>query len=153
MEKTITGKSVHRKWIVPVLAVFLLMAVLIIWQCKKQETEYSIIQAIIEELPHYQSEIESWGYEVSVLPKMFANWNSNPGVDEQAYPKEYPNMLTFGNGFSTGSYTPDFVEDWLKNWKKAGVILKRDDVLWMSKEIREDLVERWDDDGHIKETC
>ena len=70
MEKTITGKSVHRKWIVPVLTVFLLMTVLIIWQCKKQETEYSIIQIIIEELLYYQSEIESWGYEVSVLPKM-----------------------------------------------------------------------------------
>ena len=79
MEKTITGKSVHRKWIVPVLAVFLLMAVLIIWQCKKHETEYSIIQAIIEELPHYQSEIESWGYEVSVLPKMTGE-PDNPGL-------------------------------------------------------------------------
>ena len=70
MEKTITEKSVHRKWIVPVLAVFLLMAVLIIWHSKKQETEYSIIQAIIEELPDYQYELESWGYRVSVLPKM-----------------------------------------------------------------------------------
>lgn len=53
MGKNITGKSVHRKWIVPVLAVFLLMAVLIIWQYKKQETAYSIIQAIIEELPFF----------------------------------------------------------------------------------------------------
>lgn len=70
MEKPITGKRVYRKWIFPILAVFLLIAVLIIWQYKKQETEYSIIQAIIGELPKYQSEIESWGYEVSVLPKM-----------------------------------------------------------------------------------
>ena len=70
MEKPITGKSVCRKWIFSILVVLLLIAVLIIWQCKKQETEYFIIQAIIEELPHYQSEIESWGYEVSVLPKM-----------------------------------------------------------------------------------
>ena len=70
MEKPITGKSVCRKWIFPVLAVLLLIAVLILWQYKKQETAYSIIQAIIEELPNYQSEIESWGYEVSVLPKM-----------------------------------------------------------------------------------
>lgn len=70
MEKPIIGKSVCRKWIFPILAVFLLIAILIIWQYKKQEKAYSIIQAIIEELPNYQSEIESWGYEVSVLPKM-----------------------------------------------------------------------------------
>ena len=35
-----------------------------------RETEYSSIQAIIEELPDYQYELESWGYRVSVLPKM-----------------------------------------------------------------------------------
>ena len=45
-------------------------AVFMIWQYKKQETEYSIIQAVIEELPDYQNEIENWGYRVSVLPKM-----------------------------------------------------------------------------------
>ena len=70
MEKPITGKSVCRKWIFSILVVLLLIAVLIIWQYKKQETEYSIIQAITRELPNYQNEIESWGYEVSVLPKM-----------------------------------------------------------------------------------
>jgi len=63
-------KNVYKKWIFPVLAIFLLIAALLLWQYKKQETEYSIIQAIIEELPNYQSEIESWGYEVSILPKM-----------------------------------------------------------------------------------
>ena len=70
MEKHIAGKGICRKWIFPILAALLLIAIFIIWQHKKQETEYSIIQAIIEELPNYQSEIESWGYEVSVLPKM-----------------------------------------------------------------------------------
>ena len=70
MEKPIIGKSVCRKWIFPILAALLLIAIFIIWQHKKQETEHSIIQAIIEELPNYQSEIESWGYKVSVLPKM-----------------------------------------------------------------------------------
>ena len=70
MEKTIIGKSVCRKWIFPILAALLLIEVLIIWQYKKRETEYSSIQAIIEELPDYQDEIESWGYRVSVLPKM-----------------------------------------------------------------------------------
>ncbi len=67
MEKPITRKSVCRKWIFPILVVLLLIVVLIIWQNKRQETEFYIIQAIIEELPNYQNEIESWGYEVSVL--------------------------------------------------------------------------------------
>ena len=70
MEKLIIEKRACRKWIFPILAVLLLIGVLIIWQYKKQETEYSIIQAIIEELPNYQNEIQSWGYQVSVLPKM-----------------------------------------------------------------------------------
>ena len=70
MEKHIAGKGICRKWIFPILAALLLIAIFIIWQHKKQETEHSIIQAIIEELPNYQSEIESWGYKVSVLPKM-----------------------------------------------------------------------------------
>lgn len=59
----------YRKWIVPVLAVFLLAAVLIIWKWNRQETGYSIIQAVIEDLPDYQEEMESWGYRVSALPK------------------------------------------------------------------------------------
>ncbi len=50
MEKVFAGGE----WILPVLAVLLLIAALIIWQRKKQETEYTIIQAIIEELPYYQ---------------------------------------------------------------------------------------------------
>ena len=70
MEKPITGKSIFRKWIFFVLAVLLLIAVLIIWQYKKQKTVFYIIQAITHELPNYQNEIESWGYQVSVLPKM-----------------------------------------------------------------------------------
>ena len=28
------------------------------------------MQAVIEKLPDYQNEIESWGYQVSVLSKM-----------------------------------------------------------------------------------
>lgn len=64
------NRKVFKKWIFSILAALLLIAGLIIWQYKKQETAYSIIQAIIEELSDYQNEIESWGYEVSVLPKM-----------------------------------------------------------------------------------
>lgn len=65
--------------------------------------------------------------------------NANPGVEEQAYLKEYPNMLTFGSGFSTGGYAPGFVEDWLKKRKKEGVIFKRDGGLWMRPAAGEEL--------------
>lgn len=70
MEKPIIRKSFYKKWIFLILVVLLLITVLIIRQQKNQKTEYSIIQAIIEKLPNYQSELESWGYEASVLPKM-----------------------------------------------------------------------------------
>ncbi len=70
MKKNIIGKRGCRNGIFPMLAVLLFITVLIIWQHKRQETEFYIIQAIIEELPNYQNEIESWGYEASVLPKM-----------------------------------------------------------------------------------
>ena len=57
--------------IFPVFAIFLLAAAIFTGcQCKKRETEYSIIQAVIENLTDYQHEIEGWGYQVSVLPKM-----------------------------------------------------------------------------------
>ena len=70
MEKPIIGKRACRKWIFPILAALLLAVIVLIWQSKKQETEYTIIQAIIEELSDFQAEIESWGYQVSVLLKM-----------------------------------------------------------------------------------
>lgn len=70
MENPIMGKRACGKWIFFVPAALLLIAVLTIWQYKKQETEYSVIHAVIEELPNYQDEIESWGYEVSVLSNM-----------------------------------------------------------------------------------
>ena len=60
MEQPIMDKKDFSKWLFPILAALLLIAIFIIWQHKKQETEYSIIQAIIEELPDYQNEIESW---------------------------------------------------------------------------------------------
>lgn len=63
-------KSAYRKWIFPVLVVFLLVVTFIIRKYKKYETEYSIMQAVIEKLPDYQNEIESWGYQVSVLSEM-----------------------------------------------------------------------------------
>lgn len=34
------------------------------------ETEYDVIQAIIQDRSAYQEEIERWGYQVSVLPRM-----------------------------------------------------------------------------------
>ena len=64
------GKRAYKKWIFLILAVLLLAAVSIFFLYREQETAYSIIQAIIEELPNYQNEIENWGYQVSVLPKL-----------------------------------------------------------------------------------
>ena len=64
------GKGAYRRWVFPVLAVLLLAIIFIVWQRKRQETGYSIIQAVIEEIPDYQDDIESWGYRVSVLLKM-----------------------------------------------------------------------------------
>ena len=36
----------------------------------REETEYDIIQAVIEDIPAYQAEIESWGYQVTILPRI-----------------------------------------------------------------------------------
>ena len=63
-------KQTYRKWIVSILAAVLLTMVFLVCRWRQQETGYTIIQAIIEGLPDYQDEIESWGYRVSVLPKM-----------------------------------------------------------------------------------
>jgi len=72
MEKPVTGKRNCQKGIFFVLAILLLTAIFLVWQHKKQVTECTIIQTIIEKLSDYQCEIESWGYQVSVLPKMTA---------------------------------------------------------------------------------
>lgn len=42
----------------------------LVYLMEPKKTEYDIIQSIIENLPAYQAEIESWGYQVSVLPRM-----------------------------------------------------------------------------------
>ena len=63
-------KRTYRKLLAFVLVVVLLFVVFLFYQLRKQETEYTIIQAVIEELPDYQDEIESWGYQVSVLPRL-----------------------------------------------------------------------------------
>lgn len=63
-------KNICRKWIFSISMVLLLIVVLILRKYKEEETKYSIIQAIIRELPHYQKEIERWGYQVFTLPKL-----------------------------------------------------------------------------------
>ena len=70
MEEFKIRKTMYRKRTFFILAALLLIALVIIRQRNNQETGYSIIQAIIRELPDYRNEIESWGYKVSVLPKM-----------------------------------------------------------------------------------
>lgn len=76
-------------------------------------------------------DIQFWLYE-----------NVYPGVTEQAYLKEFPNIIVCGGAFSTGGYAPSFVEDWLKSRKKTGVIFKRDGGLWMSKAAKAALREQ-----------
>ena len=63
-------KRTCRKWTVSVLAAVLLAVAFPGCQRRQQETGYTVIQAIMEGIPDYQDEIESWGYRVSVLPKM-----------------------------------------------------------------------------------
>ena len=52
--------------VVGVVVVVLCMVYLV----EPEKTEYDIIQSIIENLPDYQAEIESWGYQVSVLHRI-----------------------------------------------------------------------------------
>lgn len=72
MERLIGGKRNYWKGLCLVLAILLPAAVFLVWKHKEQVTEYTMIQAVIEGLPDYQNEIESWGYRVSVLPQMAA---------------------------------------------------------------------------------
>lgn len=54
------------------LAGFVAVVLCLVWamELTAEETEYDIIQAIIEDIPDYQAEIESWGYQVTVLPRI-----------------------------------------------------------------------------------
>lgn len=61
----LTKRGLHRAWIAPVLAMLLLAGAFLL--PRQQETEYAIIQAIIKHIEDYRSEIEGWGYRVSVL--------------------------------------------------------------------------------------
>ncbi|MFC3799497.1 Imm51 family immunity protein [Cohnella sp. GCM10012308] len=45
-----------------------------------------------------------------------------PQTDQEAYLKRYPDMLVFGEGFSTNGYAPDFVSDWLEDRIRKGMI-------------------------------
>lgn len=67
------SKLVYIKWL-PVCILLLAFIAVIIWtvwhdvqQGAERGYELNVIQSIIENLPAYQDEIESWGYQVSVL--------------------------------------------------------------------------------------
>lgn len=62
-------KALLKKWTGPVLIILMLAAVYLVVHSKKQETEYAVIQSIIEDLSDFQDEIESWGYKIYVLPE------------------------------------------------------------------------------------
>lgn len=70
MKRPVKKHLVYRKWIFCVLAAVLLAVISLTCLWRRQETEYKIIQAVIEDLPAYEEEIESWGYQVSVLPRL-----------------------------------------------------------------------------------
>ena len=42
----------------------------LVYLAEPKKTEYDIIRAIIQDISDYRAEIESWGYQVSVLPRM-----------------------------------------------------------------------------------
>ena len=50
--------------------VVLVLCLACLMELGREETEYDIIQAIIEEIPAYQAEIEGWGYQVAILPRI-----------------------------------------------------------------------------------
>jgi len=83
-----------------------------------------------DELSWQLYDIQFWLYE-----------NARLGVTEQAYLKEFPNIIVCGGDFSTGGYAPSFVEDWLKARKKAGVIVKRNGALTLSPDAKERIKE------------
>ena len=50
--------------------VVLVLCLACLMELGREETEYDIIQAIIEDISAYQAEIEGWGYQVTVLPRI-----------------------------------------------------------------------------------
>lgn len=65
-------ESAFWKILCAALAGFVVLAVCLVclMELGREETEYDIIQAIIEDIPAYQAEIEGWGYQVAILPRM-----------------------------------------------------------------------------------
>lgn len=64
-------ESAFWKILCAALAGFVVLAVCLVclMELGREETEYDIIQAIIEDIPAYQAEIEGWGYQVTILPR------------------------------------------------------------------------------------
>ena len=50
--------------------VMVVLCLACLMELAQKETEYDIIQAIVEDIPVYQAEIEGWGYQVTILPRM-----------------------------------------------------------------------------------
>ncbi len=71
-EKHVMKESTFWKLFCVGLAGFVAVVLCLVWamELTAEETEYDIIQAIIKDIPAYQAEIESWGYQVTVLPRM-----------------------------------------------------------------------------------
>lgn len=92
MESPAEKKQMDKKWVFFALAVVLLTVVFLACRRKHRETEYTIIQVIIENLSGYQDEIESWGYQVSVLPR-FTEMPDDEGLVRYYYESDGPVLV------------------------------------------------------------
>ena len=68
MKKVLVGVFVE------LLVILIAAACILSWRQSKEDARrrasFEAVQAVIASLPEHQAEIESWGYEVSVLPKI-----------------------------------------------------------------------------------
>lgn len=76
MDKKIYGLLRNNKWVAVLLLYSIAVSVVSVWAIQrekgreaKQKYEFTAIQFIIGHLADFQPEIESWGYEVFILPQ------------------------------------------------------------------------------------
>lgn len=92
MESPAEKKQIYKKWGFFALAAALLTAAFLACKWRQRETEYTIIQEIIEDLPDHQDEIEGWGYQVSVLPR-FTEMQGDEGLMHYYYESAGPVLV------------------------------------------------------------
>ena len=89
------SKLVYARWLYACILLFAAIIAFGIWTAQheaERKHEFNIIQSIIENLAVCQDEIESWGYEVSILPKM-AEGPDNPGLKRYYFQSAGPVLI------------------------------------------------------------